>query len=286
MARQFSVAFASIEVRGLFGAELTSFKEALKNSWVPGEDATRYGRRWIVSRIHEIEPNLWSGRIGFVRENELESILWDRERQDFVTSAVPSGVLVPFALDLAVQRIAYQLQPPQVRPATFTGAFQSILNKQGTYDWAIRPLVRLQEFGSWRQTVEAVTEFSFVLRRPNPNYADREEVEHLVESLELEVVRLVGHGSEGVGVNTEGTIFQQAMDHVRRGYGKASVKGRDESGQESEWKSTDGGSVPFRARVESESEDRLDEGELVDPLREMGGTSEALIEVDLDDDSD
>lgn len=48
--------------------------------------------------------------------------------------------------------------------------------------------------------------------------------------------------------------FRQALDHVLRAYGKASVRGLDDQGQERIWRSQDGGTVPMRARIESDED--------------------------------
>ncbi len=55
------------------------------------------------------------------------------------------------------------------------------------------------------------------------------------------------------------------MDHVRREYGAARVSGVDDNGLLSEWKSTDGGLVPARSRIDSDTdEDEIPDGDLLE----------------------
>lgn len=66
----------------------------------------------------------------------------------------------------------------------------------------------------------------------------------------------------GEDIDDASTSFQQLLDHVRREYGRGTMRGQEADGQESEWRSTDGGAVPAIERVESENEEELPEDEL------------------------
>ncbi len=268
MPRTYQVGFATIQVIGLFGATRDAFQNALEASWHAGASTARYGRRWLLSQRYEETDDRWRGRIGFVQEGELTTVVWDPETKDFTHGEAPSGVIVPFAVDLAERTVAYQLFAGQVRPGTFTGALQSLLNTQDAYSWLVSPLAFPMTFERWESTVQYVTEFSFRLIPPNPNYQDDDQIEALIENLRLGVARVSGKARQGETVNTNDSLFTQAMDHVRREYGAATVTGVDETGLLSEWKSSNGGMVPARSRIESESdEDEIPDDELLGSLQ-------------------
>lgn len=266
MSRTYRVAFAEIEPLGLLAVEQPLFEAAFRESWRPGAQVVRYGRQWRVSAPHDVEnaTSVLTGRIGYVREDEIATLEFDEEAMDFRRGAAPSGAVIPFAVDVEQRRVGFQLVPGQVRTASFTGALESVLNLSATYRWRVRPLVRKVSFEVWRRSVDRVTEFNFRLERPNPHYADDDKVEEIIEDFNAEVVRVSGKGED---VDEGADLFRQALDHtLNRHYGRAVVRGlRDE--HETEWRTTDDGTVPAIERVESENEEELPEEELV-PLLE------------------
>lgn len=74
MARTFRIAFATIELIGLFDQGNGIFWDALTESWVPGAEITRYGRTWHLSAPHEVGPGRLGGRIGFVHEGDVATV--------------------------------------------------------------------------------------------------------------------------------------------------------------------------------------------------------------------
>ena len=273
MPRKFRIGFAEMELVGLFDVEDTTFREALDESWVPGAEVTRYGRTWHLSAPHEAGPDRLGGRIGFVRESELTTVEWDPASKDFLRGEAPSGVVVPFVVDLDTRRVSFQLEAGQVRSTSFAGAFAGALNAADTaYEWRVTPLVQRVPYEEWRRRMEVVTEFRFRLERPNPHYDDREDVERLIEELRLTVGTVAGQGEN---IDTENPLFEEYLDHVRADYGRAVLKGRDRSGDEEEWLSDQGGSVPAIAQAEVTDEEavEVDEEDLVDALDNVGDTS-------------
>jgi hypothetical protein len=108
MAR-FQVGFASTEPEGLFAADPDAYPRALQSSWIPGATANRYGRTWFLSRQRNLVDSIWTGRIGFVQEDELMTVFWDPNEADFARQAAPSGVVVPFAINANSGFVAFQL---------------------------------------------------------------------------------------------------------------------------------------------------------------------------------
>jgi len=267
MPRVFQVGFARAIVEGLFGTSRVTFEQALAESWTPGGEVTRYGRTWRISRPR-LSGSYWTGRIGFIREGELTTVGWDPKQEDFRTEEASGGVIVPLTLSAETGVIAFQLRSGVVRPTTFTGALQGLLNQSQTYRWQVQPLVIERPYPEWRQTVVRVSEARFRLLQPNPNWADRKEVEHIVDQLEAQVARLEARAAQGEGLNDASPLFKQALDHTLAHYGRAVVRGVDAQEVESEWDSSGGGTIPVREDVEVETEaDEVPQTDLTETLR-------------------
>lgn len=231
-----------------------SISEALAESWKPGAAITRYGRSWHLTKVVHETDALYFGRIGFVNEDELSTLRFDPGTNDFEYGEAPSGIVVPFVIRKSDGVIAFQLYPGVVRETTFTGALQELLNKASQeHVWRIRSFVETRTFEQWIASTSGVTKFDFTLERPNPNYADRPRVEEIIEGVELAAVRFAGRAPEGQTINEGAEIFQEALDHVLRDYGKAKVVGIDDEGSESTW-------VKLRGRLGSVASKRTRRG--------------------------
>lgn len=284
MPRLFKVGFASCVIDGMFG-QMQDLAGALRESWRAGTTTTRYGRTWYLAKPEiDTDRQVWTGRIGFLRESDVSTVLWDEAAQDFVRHNVPGGVIVPFAITTPDSLAAFQLRPRDVRPTTFTGALQSLLTTGSrTYSWRVRPLVVHTGFEQWRVRVQRVTDFRFRLERPNPHYHDNDAVESMIESLSLQVATLRGQPPEGQTVNTNSTTFRQMLDHVRLSYGHGVVRGEELDGQDSEWRSTDGGVIPTTRSVESSDEDEIDTEDLIAAVLNPPADATAQTEMEPDD---
>lgn len=247
--RIYQVSLAGIEVRGVF--DLTH--EVLDESWLSGATARRYGREWRLSRPDH-ENGQWIGRIGFVKPGEVTTLEWDDEAEDFIEGDASGGVVVPFVIDVSEQVVAYQLRGNLVRPNTFTGALEALLNQNPTYVWSVYPLVVPRSFESWKSEIDRVTAFRFKLIPPNPNWIGRELVQGIVEGLETQLLTLSGRGQD---IDTGSDLFRQALDHVLQEFGQATVQGRDKLGFDSTWRTVKdtGGVVTPTTRIEAESEE-------------------------------
>ncbi|RAL30970.1 hypothetical protein [Rhodococcus sp. AQ5-07] len=91
-----TIGVAEVTFAGLFAPD--TIAQAVEQSWTPGLTKDLYRRRWILTRILE-ESNLgYFGKIGFVREDEVNTLAFDSEKGDFVEGQAPTGVTVPFFL--------------------------------------------------------------------------------------------------------------------------------------------------------------------------------------------
>jgi hypothetical protein len=231
--RTYTIGYARARLEGLFSEDL---HRALFESWKPGATVTRYGRRWVLARIVEQQPDYYIGRIGFVNERELTTLFYDEESQDFKRGIAPSGVVIPFGVLTATGAIAYQLRSGLVRESTFTGALQALLSSSGTqYIWDITSLAETVGYNEWRARVERVMSFDLRLERPNPHYHGDEIAERLIEDIRLQYARLSGAEQPGEGVDVDSDLFTQALDHVLRDYGRASLRALDRQGDETVW---------------------------------------------------
>lgn len=233
--RRYHVGYAQAYLEGLFD----NLREAVAASWSPGASITRYGRRWHLTKIvHETE-DFYFGRIGFVTDNEVSTLQFDKKRQDFVHGDAPSGYVVPFSFRKADGIIAYQLYPGVVRETTFSGALTDLLNStsdQHEYIWNVESLSEESDFETWLGSTQAIINFDVTLDRPNPNYHGRPRVEELIEEVRVETLRLIGKAADGGGIDLSADYFRQALDHaIHRDYGKAKLRGVRQDGAESVW---------------------------------------------------
>ena len=178
-----------------------------------------------------------TGRIGFLTDASLQSLFFDRVTGEFVADAVTSGVVVPFAIRLSDGVITYQLRPGLVRENSFTGALEGLLNAPGSeYAWEVRAAVEERSWEAWKDSAARINSFAIKVERPNPHYGDDRLIEEAVEGVNLEYLRLAGKAEDvGSGVDPNADLFRQAVNHVLRGYGRATVQGVDGQGEESTW---------------------------------------------------
>lgn len=291
MSKEFRIAHAQIELQGL-GRFLDDdgFADALAQSWVPGTEVTRHNRKWKLSGRTEVEPLLWAGHIGFVREGDLTTWDWDDDTNEFIRREASSGVVVPFIINLEHRIVSFQLVSGEVRPNTVTTNLRALLNVERTYAWAVRPVSFRRTFVEWRASVSRVASLRVSLEYPNPSWTGREKVEDLVDGLGANAVHLKARAEEGETIHTDADWFTQLMDHVRRGYGRSVMVGSDkETGVESQYVETaEGGTVPATNRISA------DEGAAEATVEELSATQTQLVEshrteivtVDEDEDSE
>jgi hypothetical protein len=226
----------------------------LKASMVPGTSYQRYGRLWRLARWHE-EEGVVLGRIGFEASGGVAE-LWNEADSDFEEHEVMAGRTSPFAVRSKDLRIAFQLRPGVIRLHTFVGAFQALLNEGAPEfnKWSVEAELVHLEWAEWLAQVDAVSELEVRVRRPNPDYRDRELVEHLLEDVRASFADVKWKTDDPQGLNLEDDFVRQAIDHAARyGHWRARAVGKiekdgveiqpDERG-ETQWTSESQGVVP------------------------------------------
>lgn len=163
---------------------------------------------------------------------------------------------MPFVIDDINRIVTFPLIAGAVRPTTVTGNLEALLNVEGTYRWEIVPISYPMNFSDWQQSVSRVWRVNARLTYPNPNWTGRDELENIMNGFEAEVLRIIASAEERSSLNTDSTWFQQIMDHIRQGYGRAAVSGTDKiTGGESRLLLTErGGAVPAISRVPASDE--------------------------------
>ena len=258
MAKRFRIVHAKITLEG-FGDRSSSeyFRSSLEQSWTPGAQVTRYERSWRLSKSAEHDEGVWHGRIGFVKEGELSTLDWDDSKEDFIRGEASSGVVVPFLIDGGSRIVSFQLVSGQVRTKTVTSNLQALFNTSKAHYWKIEPLSFKTGFEDWKSTVSCISKCKFRLSYPNPNWTGRENIKELMDGLRAEVITLRARADKESSIETDSDLFQQAMDHIRLGYGSAEMVGTERgSGDESKFVLTeDGGYVPAVDKIDVEGEE-------------------------------
>lgn len=260
----------------------------LASIWPKNATVTRYNRTWRLTKILAQTEQFAFAQLGFVNQNEVSTLYFDEATQEFVHGEAPSGTVVPFAIRRSDLVIAFQLRTGVVRDTTFTGALQHLLFPEEDSAWSVESLVQPLELSDWLQRVEQVTQMSLSLERPNPHYGKNDQIEALLEGTHSKAVRISARAEAGESVDIRFPLFQQALDHVLRNYGRAKLVGTQADGEESEFVKPRGSAaaVPTHRRRTAiggeEAPNELLLSELAAPLPQ--GTQAAdLQSVDEDD---
>ena len=213
--------------------------EELDRSLRHGTRVERYQRTWIMGRSGTAEGTFGSivfGQLGFERDDEPVD-LWDSEAHDFRTQRRRHGRVSPFALHLPSGIVAFQLRANVIRPQSFTGALQLLLNEASPMlRWRVHHVTREIPWPRWTAQVERVNTLSIELVRPNPRYRSK-DVRRLVEGTNSALTRLVLNAKdrpEGIDIND--SLVLEAIDHAND-YGEFWAKGTTPDGAESTWRS-------------------------------------------------
>lgn len=134
----------------------------------------------------------------------------------------PRTVSSPFVADLRSGRLAFQLRRPRTHPRAAAAVFRALLERAvPNRHWQVVVELTRVPWADWRRSVERLRELRLLLRRPNPDYGDRHQVQALIESTNAELLRMVLEADpdslEGIDVDAE--LVAEAIDHVRAGYG-------------------------------------------------------------------
>lgn len=83
--RVYQIGLARLYEESIFEESLF---EALNVAWVPGTSVTRYRRVWHIANMHLQTSEYVTGEIGFVTDEGVASLFFDRARGEFVSEPV------------------------------------------------------------------------------------------------------------------------------------------------------------------------------------------------------
>lgn len=221
-------------------------RELLRAALVPGTSVERYGRVWFMGQVQD-DGEVLTGRIGFEADDGVTEV-WDPDEKDFRVLEYPTGTTSPFAVRLSDLQMVFQTRGSVIRVNSFVRAMQGLI-RAATNDseWQVVTTYRQVSYAAWRASVARVTKVRFHLERPNPNYQDRPFVEQLLEG--AEAVSSTVQLSNPDGIQADGEIVGQLLDHVSRGYGDGTIVGVRQTPQGVEESS-------YETRLNGESDQR------------------------------
>lgn len=233
------VAFALVRPR--LGQLPFDLPTELTRALNPGTKVERHTRVWRMSRVTLSDDHWVAGKIGFESPGGIADI-WNENLLDFEEIALPQGRTSPFVVDLDALRVAFQVRTPQIKPRTFTGAFEALINSASSIYWRVDHEIRQITWEDWLGTVARVTAFRVTLERPNPGYEGREELEGILEGTRTGILNMIlrtdPENLDGLNVNNE--LLRQTIQHVRAGHGSQAADGETMEGEQtfiSSWSS-------------------------------------------------
>jgi hypothetical protein len=246
-SRQATVGFASVGFApGAFAA--ADFSSAIEEDLRPGKYVLRYDRLWRLAR-HVTDDGWIFGRLGFEYPDTPAVGLWDEDAKDYLR--VQPGQLVRYAIDIEARRVAFELKSQTVRPGTFQGNFQALLNKESPYRWRVMlEGVSQPPWEEWRATIARLTSITIRMKRPNPRYPG-DLVEHMFEDAKLAAATI---GARGDDVDLEDSQLLRESFELAQNYGSINAKGVvAPDGSKEEWRSSEEGAVE-KAKVARDPE--------------------------------
>lgn len=199
----------------------------LEASLARGTHVEHYGRRWIMGPV-SLRGGCYVGTVGVGSDDGGSARVWDYETEDFVTTTVPEGETTPWALRISTLQLAFQLKPRINKPQGFASGFRRLLNESAGEDfWSVQVETSEDDFETWVGELDRLERFSIRLDRPNPNYADRENVEEIIEEGHIEKVQVAAIAADGESMDPMNVeLFREGIAHVDAGYGRYRAQGR------------------------------------------------------------
>jgi hypothetical protein len=234
------VAFARV---GLADGSITppDFEAALEDALRPGKSVVRYNRLWRLPQ-HESHDGWITGRVGFEIPGN-EAGVWDEISKDY--RDISAAQLTRYMIDVRDRRVAFELKSSTIKPWTFQGNFQALLNADDSYQWRVTlEGIDQPPWEDWQESVSRITNMRIKLVPPNPRYRGK-EVEELIEGAKLSAATLAVQGDDIEISDSE--LLKESIQHFQAGYGsltaKAIVDGDGDGKKKVEWRSEEEGNV-------------------------------------------
>lgn len=257
------VAFARIElVEGTISP--SSLGPALEEALTPGKSVVRYNRLWRLPQ-HEVDGHWITGRVGFEHPGT-EAGVWDEQRKDY--RDVSAAQLTRYMIDTRSGRVAFELKSSTIKPWTFQGNFQALLNADNGYQWRVAlEGIDQPPWEEWQKQVGRITNLRITLVPPNPRYRGK-EVEELIEGAKLSAATIAVQG-EDIEIS-ESELLEESIQHYQAGYGRLTAKavvGSDD--KKVEWRSEEEGNVARERAIRDPETHEVPPSELKRLLEEL-----------------
>jgi hypothetical protein len=230
------VYFAKITRGPQTGAFDRSFADDIFEVLDPRHHATRYGRRWRVSRPR-LEDGFVVGKDGFVRTSPTPETRYDEELEDFVTDEAMAneGSFSMFAIDTATEIMAFEERLPAIRRQSFLGAFKGLLN-HADFRASVTVLPDPTEFGEFVRSVDRLQRIRAVVFAPNPQYKQgAKNFEEIIDSANAQRAEVVAVARPDESLNPDADWVQGALDQISSD-GKGTLKASGiRNGHKSVW---------------------------------------------------
>jgi hypothetical protein len=196
---------------------------ALEESLRPGTQVSRYDRLWHIARWTREDDHI-IGRIGFEpvgRQGEL----WDERAKDFREQEIRVAATTSrFVVDLNTFRVAFQLRGNVIKPGTFRGNFQALLNEAADWGWRVRLLgIDQPPWEDWREEVTRVVKLAISMRLPNPRFPGQ-HVEELFDRTKAAAIKLALDAPDGESINIDDELVLEAIE-LAKDYGNIDAVG-------------------------------------------------------------
>jgi hypothetical protein len=171
-----------------------------------------------------------TGKLGF--ESHAPGSRFDDELGDFVLADRETGTYSGFAVSLEHMRVAFQTRGNVIKPQSFAGALQTLLNENTpTERWRVEREHSDLSWTEWLKRVQRIDRVRVKVERPNPNYHGRKRVEGLIEGLNAEVAEVAAKADskDPQGLDPNDGLLDELIGHAER-YGSVDAQGDDAGG--------------------------------------------------------
>jgi hypothetical protein len=221
---------------------------ALEEALPAGKHIFRHKRKWRLTE-HTTVDGWMSGRLGF--DSQVSAGLWNEPRKDY--DRIHPSQITPWVIETTTGRVAFELKAGSIKPESFRGTFQALLNEGATiFRWRVS--LEEQSYPSWEEWTESVsriTNLRVKMTVPNPRYRG-ELVEHLFDDAKLSAATLAVQGDDIDLDDSE--LLVQSIEHAQRGYGRIRAKGvSGPDAERREWRSEEHG-APAREEAPRDPE--------------------------------
>lgn len=217
----------------------SDFGVALEDALTPGKSVVRYNRLWRLPQ-HQSTDGWITGRVGFEPPGN-EAGVWDEGTKDY--RDISAAQLTRYMIDVSSHRVAFELKSSTIKPWTFQGNFQALLNADNGYQWRVTlEGIDQPPWEEWQDSVDRITSLRIKLVPPNPRYRGK-EVEELIEGAKLSAATLAVQGDD-IEIS-ESELLQESIQHYQAGYGSLTAKAVAEGDgkKKVEWRSEEEGNV-------------------------------------------